>query len=111
MALQILNLGVDAIDFQPLSASASLGDFNYINSLTEYVSEILLGHKDAFPEYQKESSSSKSQFTKHFSIKLCELNTITIITKLTDYHSAYVLINEKEIYRFCKEINLPPPKV
>jgi hypothetical protein len=109
MSFQILNLGIDAIDFQPLQNSASLGDFNYMNSLTEYVSEIMLGHKDVFPEFQKESPSSKSQCIKHYSIKLCELNAfaplLTIPSNNTVYHT---LINEKYTYRFIKEINPPP---
>lgn len=111
MALQILNLGVDAIDFQPMESSATIGDFNYINSMTEYVSEILMGYKDAFPEYQKESPSSKSQLVKHFSLKFYELNFYTAIRKEFKDDSSYIIpLNEMYNYRFFKEINPPPPK-
>lgn len=109
MALQILNLGIDAVDFQPLQSTASLGDFNYMNSLTEYVSEIVLGHKDIFPEFQKESPSSKSQCIKHFSIKLCELTIFTPLLTVPANNIVYnSLINEKDTYRYIKEINHPP---
>ncbi len=109
MSLLILNLGIDAIDFQPMQSTASLGDFNYMNSLTEFVSEIVLGHKDVFPEFQKESSSSKSQCIKHFSIKLCELNTFTSLLTIPANNIVYnTLINKKNTYCYTKEINHPP---
>lgn len=112
IALQILNLGIDAIDFQPLNASSTIGDFNYINSMTEYVTEIVLGHTDAFPEYQKESPSSKSQILKHLSLKLYELKFYTAIVKEFKGNSSYTFpLNEKYNYLFFKEINPPPPKV
>jgi len=111
MAIQILNLGIDAIEFQPLQKADSIEDFNYINSMTEYVSEILMGKKDAFPEYQKESSSSKSQMLKHFSFKFCHLNINTSFLKEFKECNVYsVLLNEKNKYLFFKEINPPPPK-
>lgn len=109
MSFQILNLGIDAIDFQPLQSSASLGDFNYMNSLTEYVSEIMLGHKDVFPEFQKESPSSKSQCIKHYSIKLFELRAFTSLLTITTNDNVFdTLINEKYTYRYIKEIKHPP---
>jgi hypothetical protein len=112
MALQVLNLGIDAIDFQPLpSATAGIEDFNYINSMAEYVSEIVLGHKDAFPEFQKESSSSQSQFTKHFSITLYQLYTDMVIIKTFDNnHTHNTRLIDSYNYLFFKEINPPPPK-
>src|ERR1035437_7977041 len=109
MSFQILNLGIDAIDFQPIQNSVSLGDFNYMNSLTEYVSEIVLGNKDAFPEFQKESPSSKSQCIKHFSIKLCEINAYRPLLKVPITNTVYnTLRNENDTFRYIKKINHPP---
>jgi len=109
MSFQILNLGIDAIDFQPLQTTVSLGDFNYMNSLTEYVSEIVLGNKDVFPEFQKESPSSKTQCLKHFSIKLCELTIYTPLFTVPTTNTVYnTLINENDTFRYIKEINHPP---
>ncbi len=111
IALQILNLSVDSIDFQPISSDIVIGDFNYINSMTEYVSEIVLGHKDAFPEYQNESSSSKAQLVKHLSVKLFQSTTDIDFTKIFSESSSFnVPLKEKYAFLFYKEINPPPPK-
>jgi len=111
IALQILNLSIDSVDFQPISANITLGDFNYINSLTEYVSEIILGHKDAFPEYQNESTSSKAQLVKHLSLKLYQPTTSIDIIRISEDAQAFIVpLKEKYSFTFYKEINPPPPK-
>ncbi len=110
IALQILNLGINSIDFQPFNTTA-IGDFNYMNSMSEYVSEIIMGHKDAFPEYQKHPSSSKSQFAKHFSNKLFELGGFKIAITTSPYNRTFVQsLNEYFTSNFFYEINPPPPK-
>ena len=111
ISLQILNLGIDAIDFQPINTSKTIGNFNYMNSMTEYVAEIILGVKDAFPEYQKESSSSKSQILKHFPIKICQHEFETDRKKMNEVFSSYLKPkNETFNCLTLNEINLPPPK-
>jgi len=112
ISIQILNLSVDSIDFQPISDNIVIGDFNYLNSFTEYVSEILLGHKDSFPEYQNESTSSKAQFVKHLSLKLYQSTSSLAINKYFEEASAFIVqLKEPYSFIFCKEINPPPPKV
>ena len=111
MALQIINLSIDAVEFQPLEAAITIGDFNYLNSMTEYVSEVIMGIKDAFPEFQNQSSSSKSQIVKHLSIKLFENNSIIQAPAIYRQNISYsVPLNESYTYLFLKEINPPPPK-
>ena len=70
MAFLILNQSIDTIDFTPIRTASGLGDFNDINSGTEYLSEIVFGIKDLFPEFQKKSTSKQSQSAKHISIKI-----------------------------------------
>jgi len=112
VALQILNLGIDAIDFQPIASTNTIGDFNYINSMAEYVAEIVMGHKDAFPEYHQESTSSKSQLVKHFSLKLYQ--PVSAALDLSNDHRGRIAfaasINQYHC-PFYKEINPPPPKL
>jgi len=114
MALQILNMSVDSIEFHPLdniTASTDLGDFNDINSATEYISEILLGHKNAFPEFSKKPGSKQSQSFKHIDIKKYPSASFTLnhqqFAEVTSF--AYPL-DEQYSYLFSKEINPPPPK-
>ena len=80
--------------------------------MTEYVTEIVLGVTDAFPEYQKESSSSKSQILKHFSIKFCEHQFDNYRNNMNEIISLYLTPrNETSNCLFSKEVTAPPPKV
>jgi hypothetical protein len=111
MALQIINLSIDSVEFQPIEAAVTIGDFNYLNSMTEYVSEVIMGMKDAFPEFQNQSSSSKSQIVKHLSIKLFEDNIIITTPDIVCLNNSYsVPLNESFKYMYLQEINPPPPK-
>jgi len=111
MALQIINLSIDSVEFQPIEATITIGDFNYLNSMTEYVSEVIMGIKDAFPEFQNQSSSSKSQIVKHLSIKLFENNSIVQAPSIFKQNNSYsVPLKEAYNYLFLREINPPPPK-
>ena len=70
LALQIFNLSVSVIDFQPIYASASLyEEFNDLDTVIEYISEILLDYKNSFPEPEKPASNTQASFEKHVSLK------------------------------------------
>ncbi len=112
LAIQIINLSIDTADFQPIAATITIGDFNYLNSMTEYISEIIMGDTNAFPEYQKESSSSKSQLVKHISIKLQQDKIAAILFNHNTLAHVYLNPkNENYNFLFFKEINPPPPKI
>ena len=113
MALQILNQSIDTIEFHPIYVANSIADFNDINSATEYISEIVLGNKDAFPEYQTESSNhnKSAQSFKYVNIKLFQPQTICYIPNhfIEIVTFAYPL-DERYSFLFSKEITPPPPK-
>ena len=108
IAVQIINLGIDAVEFQPLSHSSSIGEFNYLNSMTEYVSEIIMKHTDAFPEFQQKSSK-QNQTMKHLDIKMLQ-PFISVIAIQRSYSRISFIIPGDEYYyfQFSKEINPPP---
>jgi len=111
IAVQIINLSIDAVEFQPIATIVTIGDFNYLNSITEYVSEIIMGNKDAFPEFQKESASSKSQIVKHISLKLFTAQNFLPNPAFKEISNAFIVpLNEQYSYLYFKEINPPPPK-
>jgi hypothetical protein len=113
MALQILNMSVDAIEFHPLITSAAndIGDFNDINSATEFISEILLGHKDAFPEFDKKADSKQSQCFKHIDMKKFPPGAAFIDPRCFEEISGFSSpLDEQYFFLFLKEINPPPPK-
>jgi len=111
MAIQIINMSIDAVEFQPIATTVTIGDFNYLNSMTEYVTEIVMGMKDAFPEFQKESSSTKSQIVKHISIKLFENNSTPTESVFSIRNNTFIVpLKESYKYLYLREINPPPPK-
>ena len=111
IAIQVINLSIDAVEFQPIASTVTINDFNYFNSVTEYIAEIVMGNKDAFPEFQKESSSSKSQIIKHLSIKLFQQDQFICTERFTQESTAFVVpLTEEYHYHYFKEINPPPPK-
>lgn len=111
IAIQVINLSIDAVEFQPMSNTVVIEDFNYFNSITEYVAEIVMGNKDAFPEFQKESSSSKSQIVKHLSLKLFQQDNFVCKTTYDVENTSFIVpLTEDYKFRFFKEINPPPPK-
>lgn len=110
MALQILNLSTNAIDFQPFHTT-NLYEFNDLNTIIEYVTEIVLDHKNAFPESEQQTTSSKAQFEKHSNIKLFIPDGFAFLQKEEDPlidHTASIINPYR--YLFFKEINPPPPK-
>lgn len=111
VALQVLNFSMDTIDFHPHKHRNTISDFNYLNSVVEYFDEIILGNKDAFPEYSKHNAK-ESQNIKHFDVKICQQAPLELVPNHyviqdTPYN------NKSEFYSLMviKEIIPPPPKV
>lgn len=112
IAIQIINLSIDAVDFQPIASTVVIEDFNYFNSITEFVAEVMLGNKDAFPEFQKETTASKSQIIKHLSLKIFGNSLDETNANITICKAPFiVLLKEKYEYAYLNEINPPPPKL
>ena len=110
LALQILNLSVNSIDFKPFETT-NLTEFNDINTIAEYVSEIVLGHVNAFPEFATKTQK-QTQLQKHITIKIInEGNFFEPRPFATAPLRFYTSIRENYLYEFFHEINPPPPKV
>lgn len=114
MALQILNQSIDAIEFHPMLANnASHNTFNEINTATEYISEVVLGHKDAFPEIAHKLPKQKTtQSLKHSTIKIYEPKpfNFTLEQPFVTVVSVAFPLDEKYSFLFSKDITPPPPK-
>jgi hypothetical protein len=110
LAIQILNLSINSIDFKPIETT-NLTEFNDINTLAEFVSEIVLGHINAFPEFEKKTQK-QSQLQKHISIKI--INDYFVVEPNLFFKDNIQLdtnIMDKYLYEYFQEINPPPPKV
>lgn len=114
IAMQILNLSVYGGDFDANFSPAThnnIGEFNQIDSLIEYVAEIMLDHKNAFPENGSHNPNSKSSHQiKHASIKMIDFKKNTEPPFYCSANSLSNFFNEDYKKLILKEINPPPPK-
>ncbi len=110
MALQIMNVSIDAIDFKPFESNMVLTEFNDQNTITEFISETLLGYKNLFPE-SSTKSQKQAQQQKHVCIKLINCSPAVLTNQYDAEAAAYcVPTTENYAYLFLREINPPPPK-
>ena len=110
MAVQILNLSIYAQDFNPIKTSKTLYETNEINSIAEYVGEVVLHHNNQFPEYPNDGHKDL-QFLKHFTLTAFAIPVLKIKNGNYAINSKYVFpVNEHYYFLFYKEINPPPPK-
>ncbi len=113
VALQVLNLGLYAQDFETVPVANGM-EQNIINSVTEYIAEVVLHKVNAFPE-KKESSTPGGQGSHELLFKFQPFKIII----LNSQERQYALIHPAKEYNcFCqpryanqsKDIVSPPPK-
>ena len=110
VALQILNMGLFVQDFPPLTSSSSISDYNVINSVVEYISEVVLNKINAVPENNNKANKDL-QPHKHFAVKMIELQKSFAVLQHPAFNfTAHFPLTKDYYYRFCTEINPPPPK-
>jgi len=110
VALQIINFGLFAQDFQSLADSSISPELNIINSVDEYVAEVVLHHKDAVPENNKHPQKDL-QVHKHIQYKLITIaKPQTLSATQLVFHNKPTSLVEGYKYLFCKDIYPPPPK-
>ncbi len=110
MAVQILNLSIYAQDYNPIKIGKTLYETNEINSIAEYVGEVVLHHNNQFPEYPNDGHKDL-QFLKHFTLTAFSIPVLKIQHKDYAVNVNYsVPLNEHYDFLFYKEINPPPPK-
>jgi len=113
VALQVLNLGLYAQDFET-APTFNGKQTNIINSVTEYVAEVIMHKKNAFPE-KKESSNQSNQSSHELLFKFqpfkISLNDTQerqyIATQAAPNYNIFFLAPYTNCY---KDIVSPPPK-
>src|SRR4051794_18415170 len=110
VALQVLNLGLYAQDFETAPAT-NYKQTNIINSVTEYVAEVVMQKKNAFPEKKEASNQGGHEAIYKFQpFKILFSNTPEqqqiVVSTVTSYN-IFSLIS----YTNCPtDIVSPPPK-
>ena len=93
LALQILNMSIDAPSIQMQSNKANIGAFNYIDTYVEYIAEIVLKYHNAIPESgnrERKELLQHNQFEIIFqALEVQELVTLYIISSANN-KSSYV---------------------
>lgn len=114
IAIQILNLSVYGRDCDDdcLELSATIGDVNEMDSITEYVAEVLLDQKNLFPEsgHHNRRSGMPHQ-AKHIVFKMVSIKRRQFEQPFY-FTSAKAKILSKVDYKYlyAREITPPPPK-
>ncbi len=112
LAIQVINLGLFAQDLP--NAIVDGQEQNVINSITEYIAEMLLDKANAFPE-EHQNGHDKTPAAHHFKIQLFECskstpNTFNIPLAITQSKINYGVLSENSFRDYIAEITPPPPK-
>jgi hypothetical protein len=109
VALQILNVSIYAQDIDMLQQKDVITYSNDINSIAEYIGEVILKHVNAFPEYPNDGHKD-FRFSRHVDLNLFSFQQFKV--QIAGKHYIEYLIPGKIDYNFLffKEINPPPPK-
>ena len=89
----------------------TIGEVNQIDFLIEYIAEIMLDHKNAFPENGAHNHHSNlTHLLKHIPLKLPVSAKDKIFACSIIAAPSPVPYQEVYKYLFLKQINPPPPK-
>lgn len=111
LALQILNISIDAPFSQLRQHNINNQDFNYIDTYVEYFAEVILKYENAIPE-TKNRQHKELQQHNHVIIIFQQYEQITAAILFDEISNTQRLnYNDMYAYQFIKEINPPPPKV
>lgn len=109
VALQILNVSIYAQDISWLQQKHSFAYSNEINSVAEYIGEVILKHSNEFPEYPNDGHKTM-QYSKHVDLSNFSFQPFNIPVSPSTF-SAYIYPHKIDYnFLFFKEINPPPPK-
>lgn len=114
IAMQILNLSVYGSAFQQIELTRTGKvemKMNQIDSFTEFVAEIVLSHKDAFPEQGNNHTKNDSKIIKNIPFQLFyksdQAKEVVEIPSSISHNSHFI---DNYRFLFIKEFN-PPPSI
>ena len=110
VAIQVLNVSIYPEVLQSFREENPSALPNEMDTVVEYVTEIVLGYQNVFPEYPHKHQK-EMQLHKHGSISLFSEEFADNILPPSRLVSRKHLLQDKYSYQFYKEINPPPPKI
>lgn len=109
IALQILNMSIDAPAAELSPAQDASAGFNYIDTFVEYVAEVILRYDNAIPE-SKDRQQKELQQHKQFQIVFEKIELPFNFLWIDFKSNLPQHPTDRYAYQFVKEINPPPPK-
>jgi hypothetical protein len=110
IAIQILNMSIDAPNAQMPPNAQGSDDFNYIDTYVEFVAEVILKHENAIPELPNRDQK-EAQMQKQFELVFQKIESFHIPFIGEERQNSFSHSSDGYAYQFVKEINPPPPKV
>lgn len=109
IAVQILNMSIDAPTAQMQVGKDKTDNFNYIDSYVEYITEVILKYENAIPE-SKDRQQKELQQHKQFEVAFQKISPITFNFFEAIPEKIFSNFSNQYAFQFIKEINPPPPK-
>ena len=109
IAIQILNMSIDAPSAQMQVSKGASDNINYIDTYVEYLAEVILKYTNAIPE-SKDRQQKELQQHKQFEVVFQKISLLTITFFDAGTKKSFPNYSDKYAYQFIKEINPPPPK-
>ena len=110
VALQVLNLGLYAQDFET-APTTNDNQTNIINSVTEYVAEVVMQKKNAFPERKEASNPGGHETVYKFQpFKIIFSNTQEQQQVIVNAVTSYNIFSLAPYINCSTDIISPPPK-
>lgn len=110
LAVQILNMSIDAPNTHTAIDKKTSDKFNYIDTYLEYIAEVLLKYENAIPE-SKNRQQKELQHHKQCELVFSKITGVTITFFKERTVKQFLNYSDGYTSHFIKAINPPPPKV
>lgn len=108
LALHFFNMSIDSVDSQPDNKPEDLS-INDIETFSEFIAEVVLGHTNAFVEHDEHDGDKKSSdASKIFFFHQEQAGAIPVAYPSDG--SAFLIRNTDSVDFLLREISSPPPK-
>ena len=111
--LQVLNLGLYAQDFENIAKDKNGNEPNIINSVTEYIAEVVMHKENAFPEKRESSNQSNNHdnLIKFQPFKIAIHHSADMLNSLAKSEHKYNSFVVCIYTNYSPDIVAPPPKL
>ena len=109
IAIQVLNMSIDSANAIQDNHYNIPGNFNYIDTYVEYISEVICKHENTIPEQGKRH---QKQWHHKLQQVICDnlRSTNKVVISSQVLRNIFFNLHDNYAYQFSKEITPPPKK-